>query len=285
MSGSRPKRSLGQNFLVDPNLQRKVVDELEAGPGDAVLEVGPGHGELSAHLIGRVAHLVLVEKDGSLAAELRERWGGRPEVEVVEGDALTLDLSALVAGTPARPYRLLSNVPYNITSPLVFRFLSLRPPPARIVLTVQREVAERMVAAPGSRTFGALSVGVQARAEAAIAFTLSRKAFRPVPDVTSACVRLDPDPARMADLPGPALRRLTRAAFGRRRKQLQKILRSAPEYGLGQEAVRALLAPIGIDPRARPEQLSAEQFVRLARRLTAGSEDAEAGREVGDAGC
>lgn len=266
MERGRPKRSLGQNFLIDPNLQRKVVDELEAAPGEAVVEVGPGHGELSRHLVGRVRLLRLVEKDGVLAAELRARWGERTDVEVWEGDALELELAA---DLERMPYRLLSNVPYNITSPLLFRFLELHPPPARIVVTVQREVAERIVASPGSRTFGALSVGLQARAEVAIAFPVARKAFRPVPDVESACVRLDPDPERLEALPAEPLRRLTRAAFGRRRKQLQKILRSAPTYGLERAEATALLERLGLDPACRPESVSAHDFVRLARALEA----------------
>ncbi len=264
MEGGRPKRSLGQNFLIDPNLQRKVVEELEARPEDAVVEVGPGHGELSRHLVGRVRLLRLVEKDRTLAAELRGRWDGRADVEVWEGDALELDLAAGLEGSS---YRLLSNVPYNITSPLLFHFLDLRPPPDRIVVTVQREVAERIAAAHGSRTFGALSVGVQARARAAIAFPVARKAFRPVPDVESACVRLEPDPERLADLPAEPLRRLTRVAFGRRRKQLQKILRTAPAYGLDRAEASALLERLGVDPASRPEALSADDFVRLARAL------------------
>lgn len=262
-----PKRSLAQNFLVDPNLQRKVVAELEAGPGDVVLEVGSGHGELSRHLVGKVARLVLVEMDDVLAGSLEERWAGRSDVDVVCGDALELDLMSLLPA--GQPYRILSNLPYNITSPLLFRFLNLRPVPARIVVTVQREVAERMVSAPGSKVFGALSVGVQARGQATLAFTVGRMAFRPVPDVESACVRIDPDPARLGELPEEALRRLTRTAFGMRRKQLQKILRSAPEYGLEPETVRRICESLGIDPRARPESLSPEDFLRLAAMLEA----------------
>lgn len=260
----RPKRSLGQNFLVDPNLQRKIVDELELAPGEGALEVGPGRGELSRHLVDRADPLVLVEKDETLAAELAARWGDRDDVEVVRADALEADLAGLA---PDPPYVVISNVPYNITSPLLFAFLDLRPPPRRIVVTVQKEVAERIVASPGSRDFGALSVGVQARADASLAFAVSRAAFRPVPDVDSATLRIDPDPDRLAALPSGALRRLTRAAFGRRRKQLQKILRSAPEYALSRARAEALCREVGLDPRVRPEAVSAEVFVRLARRL------------------
>lgn len=259
------KRSLSQNFLVDPNLQRKVVDALEAQGDEAVLEVGAGHGELSRHLVGDVSPLVLVEKDDELAAGLQERWGERDDVRVVHGDALEIDLGAtLPAG---RPHRVLSNLPYAVTSPLLFRFLRLDPPPVRIVVTVQKEVAERIAAEPGSGDFGSLTVGVQTRARAALAFGVSRQAFRPVPDVESATVVLDPDPDRIRRLPDEALRRLTRAAFSRRRKQLQKILRTAPPYRLSREEAEAVCAGLGVDPRIRPERLAPEQFVELARTL------------------
>lgn len=267
------KRSLSQNFLIDPNLQRKIVDALGAGPGEEVLEVGPGHGELSRHLLGEVARLVLVEKDDELAAELAGRWGARPDVAVVHGDALEVDLASLVRA----PYRVLSNVPYGITSPLLFRFLDLTPAPGRIVVTVQREVGERIVAAPGSKAYGSLSVGVQARARAWSAFGVGRRAFRPVPDVDSVTVVIEPDPARIEALPEPGLRRLTRAAFGRRRKQLQTILRTAPEYGLEREAAEAACRALGLEPRVRPEQVAPETFVALARRLEPSGEEGGAG--------
>lgn len=250
--------------MVDPNLQRKVVEELRAGPGDTVLEVGPGHGELTRHLVGRIARLVLVEKDETLVHELRERWGGLPGVHVVAGDVLELELGALL---PPGPYRIVSNLPYNITSPLLFAFLEMDPAPVRIVVTVQREVAERIAAAPGSKQYGALSVGVQARGRARIAFGVGRRAFRPVPDVDSAVVTIDPDPALLAGLPAEELRRLSRAAFGLRRKQLQKILRSSPEYRLDRRTAEAVCRRLGLDPRARPETFSAADFVRLARAL------------------
>lgn len=266
----RAKRSLSQNFLVDPNLQRKVVAELEAESGDEVLEVGPGHGELSEHLVGRVHRLVLVEKDRELAADLEERWGGRPDVEIVEGDALELDLRERT--DVRRPLRVLSNVPYAITSPLLFRFLALRPPARRIVVTVQKEVAERIVGSPGSRAYGALSIGVQAVADVSLAFGIGRGAFRPVPDVDSAVVRVEPDPERCARVDPDALRRVTRAAFGRRRKQLQKILRTAPELSAAVPDPDALCERLGLDPRARPATLDPGAYVRLAELLATSDE-------------
>ena len=259
---TRTKRSLSQNFLIDPNLQRKVVAELAAEPDDLVLEVGPGHGELGQHLVDRVRALLLVEKDRDLAAALEDRWGARPDVEVVESDALDADLPALIRGRI--PYRVISNVPYNITSPLMFAILDLDPPPVRIVVTVQKEVAQRMVAAPGSRTYGALSVGVQVRADATLAFPIRRGSFRPVPDVDSAVVRIEPDPLRLQGAKVKAVRRLTRTLFGQRRKQLQKILRTSPEYRLEPTEIDAVCARLRLDPRARPERLSPTDFVELA---------------------
>lgn len=265
----RPKRSLSQNFLVDHNLRRKIVDALEAVPSDTVLEVGPGHGELSELLVGRVDRLVLVEKDDRLAPELADRWGGRDDVEVVHGDALELDLSALVA--PARAgLRLVSNVPYAITSPLLFRLLEVRPPADRIVVMVQEEVARRVTATPGGKEYGALTVGVQTRARAELAFRVSRNAFRPVPGVDSAVVVLQPGAGAEAGaggVPDDAVRRLVRAAFSRRRKQIRTILRSSPAFALDTDEAEAVLESLGIDPAARPETLSPAQFVALAARL------------------
>ena len=261
----RPKRALGQNFLVDPNIQRKIVRELDPQAVDVVLEVGPGHGELSQYLVGCCRRLILIEKDRDLAAGLRDRWGDRPDVDVVEGDALRLELSEFVREATA--VRVVSNVPYNITSPLVFAFLRLDPAATRIVLTVQREVAERIVAPPGIKAYGALSVGVQAIAGASLAFRVGRQAFRPVPAVDSAVVRLEPRPAAAA-VDRAALRTLTRACFNRRRKQLQKTLRTAPELSFAGD-VEAVLAQLSIDPAVRPEMLDPQTFVRLAAALQA----------------
>lgn len=258
----RAKRSLSQNFLIDPNLQRKTVSELRAGAGDVVLEIGPGHGELTQHLIGHAHRIVVVEKDDALARALSARWKDRAELVVHCGDALDMRLADLAE--PDRPLRILSNVPYGITSPLLFAILAIRPAAARIVVTVQKEVAERIVAMPGTRAYGALSVGVQAVADARIAFGVARTAFRPVPGVDSAVVRIEPDPRRMEEVDADSLRALTRAAFSRRRKQLQKILRSSPELRLDARETAEVCETLDIDPRSRPEELGPATFVRLA---------------------
>ena len=264
LTESNPKRSLGQNFLVDPNLQRKIVSELIPGPEISVLEVGPGHGELSQHLVGRVAQLTMIEKDRVLAKELRERWAMREDVTVVEGDALQIDLSELMS--TVTPVRVISNVPYNITSPLIFSFLEMQPVPERIVLTVQKELAERVVAGRGQKTYGALSVGVQAVSKVSFRFSIARGVFRPRPGVDSAVLVIEPEPQRAGTVTPTALRQVTRACFNRRRKQLQKILRSAPELGFVGDPI-SFLNELGIAPTERPESLTPATFVRLTAAL------------------
>jgi 16S rRNA (adenine1518-N6/adenine1519-N6)-dimethyltransferase len=262
----RARRSLSQNFLVDHNLRRKLVSTLDAKAADTVLEVGPGHGELSELLVGEVNRLVLVEKDDRLFEILERKWSAREDVKIVHADALRIDLSEAVRG--AGSLRVISNVPYSITSPLLFRFLEIRPLPGRIVVLVQEEVGRRIVADPGTREYGALSVGVRARAKAQLAFRIGRQAFRPVPSVESVVVVIEPHEEGPDELRAEALRDLTRVAFSRRRKQIRRILRDAPEYRLTAHSAGILLDELGIDPTARPETFDPETFQRLADRLT-----------------
>lgn len=264
-SRQRPKRSLGQNFLVDPNLQRKIVAALGAGPDDEVVEIGPGRGALTEHLVDRVGRLVLVELDDALAAGLAEAYATRNDVEVVHGDVLARPLAGLVADVGSA--RVIGNIPYNITTPILFHLLA-RPRPLQIVLLVQEEVAERLVAAVGTKAYGALTVGVRAVADAERLFRVGRKAFRPVPGVESAVVRLTPHGK------GPStpeeetrLRTVVRAAFQWRRKQMGRILRSHPDIALEPSAAEEIACRVGFELADRPETLSPEQFVQLALAL------------------
>jgi 16S rRNA (adenine1518-N6/adenine1519-N6)-dimethyltransferase len=262
----RAKRSLGQNFLVDPNIQRKIVAALEPGPADEVLEIGPGTGALTRHLAAQAGRVVAIEKDDDLAAALRDEFEGAPHVEVVHGDVLEVDLGALVR-EPDR-VKVVGNIPYNITSPLLFRLLESELNPERIVVMVQREVADRLLAEPGEKNYGALSVGMRAVARVRRLFHVGRAAFRPVPDVDSTVVLIVPyRPARLTPAERVDLRTLTRAAFGWRRKQLQKILRTADAYRLDAEELEAVARESGIEPERRPETLSPEEFVSLMRVL------------------
>ncbi|HEX6747915.1 MAG TPA: 16S rRNA (adenine(1518)-N(6)/adenine(1519)-N(6))-dimethyltransferase RsmA [Longimicrobium sp.] len=262
----RAKRSLGQNFLIDPNIQRKIVAALDPSPDDEVLEIGPGVGALTRHLAGTVRRLVLVELDNDLAARLREEFAGEPSVEVINEDVLDVPLERITAD-PAR-LKVIGNIPYNITTPILFSLLERRPRPAMIVLMVQREVADRILEKAGSKTYGALAVGVQAVADATRVLNVSRDAFRPVPDVMSSVVRIVPhDPPRLTTDDEAALRELTRAAFQQRRKQFQRILRDA--YHLSVDEVEAVGRAAGMDLVQRPETFSAEKFIDLARVLRA----------------
>jgi 16S rRNA (adenine1518-N6/adenine1519-N6)-dimethyltransferase len=260
----RAKRALGQNFLIDPNVQRKIVAALDPAPGDEVLEIGPGVGALTRHLAGRVRRLVLVELDNALAARLREEFAGDPSVEVLNEDVLEVPLERISAD-PGR-LKVIGNIPYNITTPILFGLLERRPRPAVIVLMVQREVADRILEPAGSKTYGALAVGVQAVAEVSRVMNVSRDAFRPIPDVMSSVVRIVPhDPPRLTPEDEAALRELTRAAFQQRRKQFQRILRDA--YGLSVDEVAAVGAAAGMDLVQRPETFSPQKFIDLARVL------------------
>lgn len=262
----RAKRALGQNFLIDPNVQRKIVAALDPQPDDEVLEIGPGVGALTRHLAGRVRRLVLVELDNGLAARLREEFAGDPTVEVLNEDVLEVPLERISAD-PGR-LKVIGNIPYNITTPILFGLLERRPRPALIVLMVQREVADRILEPAGSKTYGALAVGVQSVAEVGRVMNVSRDAFRPIPDVMSSVVRIVPHaPPRLTPEDEAGLRELTRAAFQQRRKQFQRILRDA--YSLSVDEVAEVGRAAGMDLVQRPETFSPQKFIDLARVLRA----------------
>ena len=265
MSRRRPKRSLGQNFLVDPNLQRKIVSAVGAGEDEPVLEIGAGRGALTGHLVARGVRLTALELDDEMAADLASRYEGNPRVKVVHGDVLSLDLPTL-AGDWSRA-RIVGNIPYNITTPIVFRLL--RPPyPRDIVLTVQAEVARRILAGPGTRIYGALSVGVALHARAARICRVPRSCFRPVPRVDSAVLRITPRlPAHLTPEAAVRVRTLTRAAFSWRRKQLGTILTRHPDLRCPRDVVEPVLAARSLSPALRPERLSPEDFMAIAAAL------------------
>ena len=264
-SSGRAKRSLGQNFLVDPNLQRKIVAALGAGPGDEVLEIGPGRGALTRHLAGQVRRLVLVELDDALAERLAADFAGRADVVVVHRDVLEVDLAA-VSDAPSE-LRVVGNIPYNITTPILFHLLE-RPRPREIVLMVQDDVAARIAADVGTKAYGALSVGVRSVAEVERLFEVGRGEFRPVPGVDSTVIRIRPlVPAPLDVGEEQRLRRLVRAAFQWRRKQLRRILRDHPDLATPPEAMEEAARASGVALDDRPERLTPAQFIRLAAAL------------------
>jgi 16S rRNA (adenine1518-N6/adenine1519-N6)-dimethyltransferase len=261
----RPKRSLGQNFLVDGNLQRKIVEAFGPQPDDDVLEIGPGKGALTRHLAGKCKSLILVELDRDLAARLGDEYGGIPGIEVINADILEVRLGAV---TPfVAELRVLGNIPYNITSPILFHLLT-PPRPRDLLIMVQKEVGDRILAAPGTSAFGALTVGVQSVAVVERVLRVPASAFRPRPAVDSVVIRLQPvRPEPLTPSEQENLRSLTRLAFQQRRKQFQTILRNRPELGLSHDQVRAVEKATGFDLRRRPETFSPEDFIVLSGEL------------------
>jgi len=253
------RKSLGQHFLNDRRILQRIVDALELTGTETVIEVGPGRGSLSELLVPLAGRLVLVEYDRALAERLRVRYATTPSVSVIEADILTVNLAEAAGG----PFRLVGNVPYYITTPILFHALE-RPRPERAVYLVQREVADRIAAPPGSHEYGALSVNVQAVATAKMLFRVAPGSFQPPPRVDSAVIRIEPrdDPAVNADEES-AFRRFVLDAFGMRRKQMRRVLRTI--WQLSAEEADALLASAGIEPSVRPETLSPEQFAQLLR--------------------
>jgi len=270
MSRRRPKRSLGQNFLVDPNLQRKIVAAVAAGEGEPVLEIGPGRGALTRHLAARRVRLSAVELDDEMAEELARRYEEDVRVEIVHGDVLALDLPSLAPGDWGRTC-VVGNIPYNITTPIIFRLLQL-PHPRDIVLTVQAEVAARILAEPGTRTYGALSVGVRLHARPLRICRVPRSAFRPVPRVDSAVLRITPrSPPRLTPAAAARVRVVTRAAFSWRRKQLGTILARHPDLRCPRDVAESVLKDCSLASALRPEQLSPEDFMAIAAALPPGA--------------
>jgi len=256
-------KRLGQHFLNDRRILERIADALQLTGTETVVEIGPGRGTLTAILLQRAARVVAIELDAKLAAMLRARWAGEPRFTLVEGDVLRTDLGAVAGGE----YALVGNVPYYITTPILFQ--ALQPPrPTRAVYLVQREVAERVVAPPGSKTYGALSVNVQAVARAELLFRVPPGAFTPPPKVDSAVIRItpraDPDVAPERE---ERFRALVQEAFGLRRKQMRRVVRTIA--ALDAERADAVLSAAGVDPEARPETLAPPAFARLEAALGA----------------
>jgi len=264
-------RRLGQHFLNDRNILRRIVDALEPEPGHVVLEIGPGKGSLTRELLARGLSVIAIEKDRRLVAELeRGTWNaerGTHAPRIVVGDALEFDWQELAATVPRSTlrvprFKVCGNIPYSVTSPLLDK--ALTPPlPERVVFLVQEEVANRITARPGTKAYGGLTVGVQALCRAEKLFVVRAGAFEPPPKVQSALLRLMPLAEPLIDpaTEGQAFRRFVTACFSQRRKQLRNVLRAVT--GKSATEVTAGLTALAIDPAARPETLAPAQFVAL----------------------
>lgn len=252
----RAVKGLGQNFLIDAEIVRQIVAAAEVKADDEILEIGPGIGTLTQGLLEAGAHVTAIELDKKLPAVLRETLAGYENFRLVEGDVLKINLAELMP----RPFKVVANLPYYITTQILLTLLEKNLPVIKIVTMVQREVAERMTAAPGSKIYGALSVAVQFRSEARVAFEVPPKSFLPPPEVTSAVV--------VCDVRKPPFEvneeffvKVVRAAFSQRRKTLLNSLAGA---GFSREKILSALERSEIDGTRRAETLSLEEFARLS---------------------
>ncbi len=259
--GLRPKKSLGQNFLVEDSALRLVVAAAAIGPEACVLEIGPGLGHLTRYLAAAARRVVAVELDPQLIPILQDVLAAWPNVTLVQGDILQLDVAALVGEAGCL---VVANIPYYITSNLIRRLLEARLKPARLVLTVQKEVAERICAAPGEMSLLALSVQVYGRP--VIAAHIPAGAFYPSPDVDSTVLRVDIyDQPRIAAAQTKVFFRLTKAGFSQKRKTLRNALSAGLAWK--PERAAALLAAAGIDPQRRAETLSLDEWAKLVEKF------------------
>ena len=251
------RKNLGQHFLNDRRILERIADALELTGTETLVEIGPGRGSLTEILAPRAAKLIAIEYDRALAEILRKRYAEKPSVQIVEADVLTVDLGAIAGEN----YYLVGNVPYYITTPILFHALQ-RPRARRSVFLVQREVADRIVAEPGTKEYGALSVNVQAVANPKYLFRVAPGSFLPPPKVESAVIRIEPRAQPIvSENDEEKFRRFVIDAFGMRRKQMRRILRSL--WNLTAEEAERALSSVGIDPSARPESLRPEQLARL----------------------
>jgi 16S rRNA (adenine1518-N6/adenine1519-N6)-dimethyltransferase len=256
MSGHRARKRFSQNFLHDAHYVARIVAAIDPRPGDRIVEIGPGLGALTAPLVERAGHLTGIEIDHDLAARLRARFAPA-QLTLIEADALALDWRALADADP-RPMKLVGNLPYHISTPLLFSLVPIADRVCAQHFMLQKEVVDRIVAAPGGKDYGRLSVMLQFRYRVARLFVVPAGAFSPVPKVQSAIVRMLPiPPGELPPVDADAFARVVAAAFGTRRKTLRNALASL----LDERAIRAA----GIDPGARAETLAVDAFVALAR--------------------
>lgn len=262
------KKSLGQHFLTDSAFADRIVEAAELTPADTVLEIGPGPGVLTRRLIARAGRVVAVEIDERFVQLLTEELGGAPSLSILHRDILEVDPGSIVAaeGDPVR-YKVVANLPYYITSPILRHLLEAQDPPSSAVLMVQREVAERICARPGDMSI--LAVSVQFYATPSICFTLPPGAFRPPPNVESAVIHLAvrEQPA-VANMAAKDFFRVVRAGFGQKRKQLLNSLSAG--LALDRARTGSLLAEAGVDPARRAETLSLDEWGELAKAVRDG---------------
>jgi 16S rRNA (adenine1518-N6/adenine1519-N6)-dimethyltransferase len=252
------RKRLGQHFLHDPRVIDHIIEAIGPRPGEALVEIGPGRGALTVPLLERAGVLHAIEVDARLAESLERRCRGMGELHVHRGDAVAFDFGAI----GLRDMRVVGNLPYSVSTPLLFHLLRWRGLIREMVFMLQKEVVDRLCAEPGGGEYGRLTVTMQAACEVESLFTVGRGAFKPPPKVESAVVRIRPQlPSEQAIRDQPLFERVVLAAFGQRRKMLRNVLQDVAADPV------ALLESLGLDPRARAQNLSVTDFIRIANTL------------------
>jgi 16S rRNA (adenine1518-N6/adenine1519-N6)-dimethyltransferase len=253
----RPRKRFGQNFLHDPGIIQRIVAAIDPKPGDHIAEIGPGQGAITTHLVNACQTMDVIELDRDLVPLLEEQFAGT-KLRIHNADALKFDFCSLVTGTGK--LRLVGNLPYNISTPLLFHLLEQAHCIHDLHVMLQKEVVDRIVATPGSKTYGRLSVAVQARCHVQSLFTIGPGAFNPPPKVDSAILRMTPDEDAIGHIGNPALlNKILSQAFSQRRKTLRNALKGLADA--------PILESLGIDVTARAETVTVEAYVMLANRL------------------
>jgi 16S rRNA (adenine1518-N6/adenine1519-N6)-dimethyltransferase len=252
-----PKKHLSQNFLYNPALLRRIIQVADVGPEDTVVEIGPGPGRMTEMLTERAKKVIAIELDRDLYRKLKNKLSHAENFELIEGDALLYPYENI-----REPFKVVANIPYHITTPIIFKLLEHRDRLKSMTLTVQKEVAERVAAKPGNKTYGVLSVMVQYHGKAKSRFVISKGAFRPVPRVDSACLHIEiTDTPTVSVKDEQLFKSVVRASFGQRRKTIKNSLGSL--FSEAEEALRES----DIDPGLRAERLSIEDFARISDSL------------------
>ncbi len=259
------RKRFGQNFLVDTHIIRKIVNAIAPAADDNLVEIGPGQGAITSPLLQLCPGLTAIELDRDLAASLAEKFGDEQGFTLIQQDALAFDFASLYTG---RPLRVTGNLPYNISTPLLFHLLNYHHLIADMHVMLQKEVVDRLAAAPGSKAYGRLSVMLQYYCQVEPLFTVPPEAFRPAPKVQSSVVKLTPyNPLPAAAVDEALFAQLVKACFQQRRKTL----RNAMKPLLPTKEIDACMVESSLDPRSRAEQLSVADFVSLSNLLAGGS--------------
>ena len=263
--GLIPRKGWGQHFLVDRNILNKVIWAAQVEKEDAVLEVGPGLGEMTVALARQAKRVIAIEIDSKLVAILNEKMKNYPNVEVVKSDILKVDFNQFLK-KEGHPVKVVANLPYQVSTPLLFRFIESKETFSTFTLMLQKEVAERMVAPPGGKEYGPLSIFIQMFSDVSIRFFIKPSAFFPPPKVESAVVHMLWKEKPIIETNDEEwFKRIVKACFGYRRKTLVNALRHS-ELSLP-ESIELKMEAIGIDPRRRPETLTIQEYASLAEVL------------------